>query len=89
MEAGAERNVGPVSEGQLAKVIQFPAAPRSCFTCSHWRGIEQGAVSWCEVYSQTIDSEAYEAEECFTYEHVEEGSQPLLDEDPRGNEEPE
>lgn len=68
---------------RLAEVIQLPLAQRSCFTCAHWRGIELGAVSWCEVYAQTIDSEAYDAEECFTFEYVEEGTQPILDTDPR------
>lgn len=87
MDAGAQPVV-PEQPERLAQVIPFPIKDRSCFTCVHWRGIEQGAVSWCEVYTQTIDSEAY-AEECFTYEHCEEGTQPLLDEDPRGSEEPE
>ncbi len=73
----------PGAQG-LAEVIQFPIKERSCFTCVHWRGIE--FTSWCEVYSQTIDSEAYDAEDCFTYEYCEEGTQPLLDEDPRGTE---
>lgn len=86
MEAGTQP-VAPEPQERLATVIPFPIQDRSCFTCVHWRGIEQGAVSWCEVYNQTIDSEAYEAEDCATYENCEEGTQPLLDEDPRGNEE--
>lgn len=58
-------------------------ADRTCFTCQHWRGIEDGSVSWCDIYRQTIDSEKYEAQDCQVYEHCLDGIQPLLDSDPR------
>lgn len=66
-------------------VRSLPLVQRSCHTCVHWRLIDSDAASWCEVYEQTIDSEVYEAEDCFTYERCEEGSQPVLDGDPRGD----
>jgi hypothetical protein len=70
----------------LAVVIQFPVRDISCFNCEHWRGTENGAVSWCDMFEQTIDSEAYEAEDCGGYERCEEGSQPII-EDPVTEEE--
>lgn len=81
----AVMDMGSSSEPVLPdNVRSLPLLERSCHTCIHWRLIESDASSWCEVYEQTIDSEVYEAEECFTYEQCPEGSQPALDEDPRG-----
>lgn len=64
----------------LAPVIQLhPEAPRSCFTCSHARFPEMdiaGPVTYCTVYSEVVDSEAYAAEDCFTYDRCDEGDQP-------------
>lgn len=74
-----------MASGATAVVLPFPIQEaRSCFICEHWRGIEGGSVSWCSAYEQVIDSEAYEAGDCFIYERTDEGSQPILDEDPRG-----
>jgi hypothetical protein len=67
-----------VSEG--AQIIAFPVVQvRSCFTCVNARFPEDdvaGPVTVCTVYDEVIDSEVYAAEDCFTYEQCEEGSQP-------------
>jgi hypothetical protein len=64
--------------GELAQVIPI-GPPRSCFTCSNARFPDSdiaGPVTWCTIYDEVIDSEAYAAEDCFTYERCDEGAQP-------------
>lgn len=78
----------PADEHPGAVVIQLPVAQRSCFTCVHARFPERngGAVTFCTVYDEDVDSEAYAAEDCFTYERCNEGDQPS---DGLGEHEPE
>lgn len=64
----------------LGKVIELPVKPRSCFTCENARFPEHpevGTVTFCAIYREVIDSELYAAEDCFTYDHCAEGSQPV------------
>lgn len=66
-------------EDALAPVISLPIEARSCFTCANARFPDSdiaGPVTYCTIYSEVIDSEAYAAEDCFTYERCAEGEQP-------------
>lgn len=64
----------------MGVVIPLFAEQRSCFTCENARFPESrnGIITYCTVYEQPIDSETYEAEDCFTYSRCEEGSQPEM-----------
>lgn len=66
-------------EEPLAQVVHLPLEQRSCFTCMNARFPDSdiaGPVTYCLIYSEVIDSEAYAAEDCFTYERCAEGEQP-------------
>lgn len=66
-------------EQPLAPVIQLFGAQRSCFTCAHAQWPEDDMETYCTVYRENIASEAYAAEDCFTYEYVPEGTQVVMD----------
>jgi len=77
----ADRSCAVVADGDgLAEVIPI-GPPRSCFTCSNARfpDTDAGPVTWCTIYTEVVDSELYAAEDCFTYEHCNEGDQPVED----------
>jgi len=60
-------------------VIPFPVkAQPSCFTCANARfpeNSEGGIFTWCTIYDEVIHSEIYAAEDCYTYDYCEEGTQ--------------
>lgn len=62
-------------EDRTAEVVPlYPA--RSCFECAHFTERDDpddpasGVYSYCTVYQEVIDSEAYSAEDCPAYERV-------------------
>lgn len=71
-------------EPPMAVVIPLFTEERSCFSCEHARFPEVkgkygiGISTYCSVYEQFVDSETYEAEDCFTFSRCEPGSQPEL-----------
>lgn len=69
--------VRAISDQPLAQVIPI-GPPRSCFTCMNSRYPETpgGAVTWCRIYDEVVDSEAFAAQDCLTYERCEDGAQP-------------
>lgn len=49
----------------------FPKiSSRTCFSCVFFdeHDTDDGLVSYCTAYDETIDSEVYSAEDCSTYE---------------------
>lgn len=71
----ASTTSAPVPE-PLAVVIPFPTyrTSRSCSTCENARLPDDGATTYCAVYSEFIDDE-WAAETCLSYEYCEEGTQ--------------
>ena len=67
----------------LAKVIPIGLPTRDCNSCEYARYIHaDDAPTWC-VINDVVVEPSYDAEDCASFERVEEGSQPVLSDDPR------
>lgn len=74
--------MGSSTQG-LAQVIPIGIAPRDCNSCEHARYIHaDDAPTWCSINDVVVEP-SYDAEDCSSFERVEEGSQPVLSDDPR------
>lgn len=78
MASGAQHAVADPGQGELAQVIPIGPA-RSCFTCHNARFPEcdiAGPVTYCSIYNEVVDSEAWAALDCLSYVKCDDGDQP-------------
>ena len=76
--ATSAQSTHAVESGELAKVIPL-GPPRSCFTCINSRSVDHdvaGPVTWCVIYDEVVDSEAWAALDCLSYVKCNDGDQP-------------